>query len=104
MPAAVLAILFLAGCGDEGGEAPGEPLPRVAVERSQTTDIGALPTVAPPPGLRRRDRDGDGEQEDGGGPVTPTVTATPTAVSTPVPTPPRPTATPQPTVTFEPEG
>ena len=105
MPAAVLATLFVAGCGDEAGEPSREPLPRIAVERSQTTDIGALPTVAPPPGLRRRERSGRDEDGGGGGPVTPSPTPTATAVSTPVPTtPPAPTSTPAPTVTFEPEG
>src|SRR4051794_28378059 len=47
-----LAAATLAGCGGNDGSLAAKPLPRVQVKAGHGTDIGALPTVAPPPALK----------------------------------------------------
>ena len=101
--ATACATAMLSGCGGEERNASPEPLPRVEIRASQGTDIGALPTVAPPPGLKLS------KKETGGGdggvvtptptpPTPPTRTPTPRTEDPPTPVPPTPT----PGITFEP--
>jgi hypothetical protein len=99
MLAAGLVAAAMVGCG--GGEQPAsrQPLPRVQIRGGQGTDIGSLPTVAPPPALRSDKR------PEGGGAPTPTATPVvvpPTPTPSPVRTPAPPIHTPVPTPTFAP--
>jgi hypothetical protein len=87
--AALLALSFTA-CGENERGAEPTPLPRVVADRGPETDIGALPTVAPPPGLRRDRQENDGGDGGTGGIVTQTPTATSTGTTT---APVTPTAT-----------
>jgi hypothetical protein len=98
--AAICTATLVTACGgNEPPVTPSKALPRVDIS-SQPTDIGALPTVAPPPGLI------DEKDTDSGGASTPTPSpaSSPPPTSTPVATPTRtvPTNTPTPGVTFEP--